>query len=121
MYDRWSQTFAPSKFCAYAATRPVGAEGARDSDAAAGEMVTSIPTAPMTLALYTALDERVPAFDGAKAREHLERRLGLQRTPVADLPAPVREAFARWGEAHREVVGIHPAGLQILQIPDWYA
>lgn len=107
VHDRISGLFAPSKYCAFT---PV----------AVGQP-SSAPHPEMDLATYVNLDETETRFDGAVARMHLERRLGLSVVRVQDSrPADV-EAFWGWHAGRKLQLRLHPNGPFLIQAPSWWS
>jgi hypothetical protein len=111
VFDARSGSFGPSKFCAYVPVAD-GMAGGVDRERAAIRPA-------MTLELYATLDATERSFDGARAREHLTRRLAMVPKPLREVPE-LAERFALWRERHGEAVTVHPAGPVILFPPAWF-
>ena len=94
VYDPKGRSFAPSKYCAFMAIE-------------SGERAPV--TGPMTMQLYTQLDESETRFDGHIAQRHLQSRLAMGALP-SDQGPDLRERFSRWVGTHSGVVTAHPRG-----------
>jgi hypothetical protein len=112
VFDARSGGFAPSKFCAYV---PVAEHVVRRTEPA----VAAIRPA-MTMELYSTLDATERTFDGARAREHLTKRLAMTPKPLRELPELLHR-FSLWHGRHSEAIALHPAGPVILFPPPWFA
>lgn len=95
VFDPISQNFAPSKFCAFIPA-------------------TQAPT--MTFALYGALDESDPRFDGHRARKHLMERLAFREVPLA---GELQRRFHGWLALVQNAVAVRPP-VRLLLPPSWY-
>jgi hypothetical protein len=100
VYDPLTRLFAPAKFCAFL---PVPQQPA---------VSLSTGTAfnqGMSIEIYASLEQTESRFDGAVARDHLERRLGMALVQVAE-GGRFAAYFDRWLETHRQLVRVHPRG-----------
>ena len=111
VFDPESTDFAPSKFCAYL---PV-----IDPSQDAPSTAPILRRPEMTLTVYSALDQREADFDGARARVHLTRALGMRRVEAGEDPI-VDAAFGEWLRRHSERIGVHLAGPVFLIPPAWF-
>ena len=94
VYDPRSQTFAPSKYCAFMAIE-------------SGDRAPV--TGSMTMELYAGLDESEARFDGHIARKHLEQRLAMELVdPHGDNAIGPR--LDGWLHEHREQIAVHSRG-----------
>lgn len=107
VHDRASGLFAPSKFCAFV---PVGAK--------ARGMQRAIE---MDICTYTRLDESETRSDGAIARRHLEKRLGMHVTALREHESATVQAFWAWHASFQRLIRIHPKGPYLIRAPDWWA
>jgi hypothetical protein len=111
VFDARSGSFAPCKFCAYVPVAGVmggGVDGGRAGIRPA-----------MTVELYATLDATERSFDGARAREHLTRRLAMVPKGLGEVPK-LAERFAMWLKRYGEAVAVHPAGPVVLFPPAWF-
>lgn len=104
-FDAVTRAFAPSKFCAFVPVT-VGAVAPPHERA-------------MSIGTYATLDESEPRFDGHRARSHLERRLGMALVPAGQA-LELDAAFAKWRNAAREAITVHPRGPAFLVPPAWF-
>lgn len=109
VYDRVSQQFAPSKFCAYVAVR----NSKQPDDPRMAEMRSE-----MSLEYYATLqnDRR---FDGRAARSHLVDRLGMMLKQDTD-DSSVAASFNKWLESRGAQIRVHPQGPIFIVSPDWF-
>lgn len=111
VYDPDSRAFAPSKFCAYL----VLPKQVNTSD-------PSMDTFPITTGLRIVDYFKLQAdsrFDGARARLHLEKHLGMRFADSVQ-QTELMPAFQQWLLNHSESVNLHPNGPQFLLPPPWY-
>jgi len=100
VYDPSTRLFAPAKFCAFL---PV------PQQPAASLSTGTAFNQGMSIEIYASLEQTESRFDGAIARDHLERRLGMALVPVAE-GGRFAAYFDRWLETHRPLVRVHPRG-----------
>lgn len=104
--DPETDTFAPSKFCAFVPA-PASESAATFSSAMNRPL-------GMKMAIYGALAGTDSRFDGQVARVHLQRRLGYRLISLDTAPVSVRAAFDRWHQAVAEAVPArHPVSVLI--------
>lgn len=106
VFDRNTQLFAPSKFCAY---HPI-------SRSQASALPISSPS--MTMDVYASLDEGDPRFDGNRAWHYLRDQLGMTLQPLLGNPELTR-LFEVWREGVGEAVQVDSRGAQVLCPPKW--
>jgi hypothetical protein len=106
VHDRVTGLFAPSKYCAFV---PVVMRRAR-----------SAAHVEMDMSTYVQLDESETRFDGAVARDHLQRRLGMSVLRVADAAQADGEAFWAWHATRHRHLRLHPKGPHLIQAPSWW-
>jgi hypothetical protein len=106
VFDRKTQLFAPSKFCAY---HPISLHHAS---------APPISTPMMTMELYASLDEGDPRFDGNRARRHLRDHLGMTLQPLLGNPE-LSVLFEVWLQGVGEAVQVDGRGAQVLCPPKW--
>jgi len=104
VFDPLSETFAPSKFCAYVA---ISASNLMSTNTA------------MSIDLYVTLDGTDSRFDGRRARLHLTKGLAMRNQKLPD-SIPLFIAFENWLNQHTETITVHPNGAIILLPPDWF-
>ncbi|MBI3965323.1 MAG: hypothetical protein HY329_06780 [Chloroflexi bacterium] len=110
VFDPRTETFAPSKFCAYVAI-PEPAQGIPLSGATA-------PRAEFTVEMYAELDATTKLLDGGRARLHLTKGLGL--IPESGIEAPdIAARFRSWADGLRDQIRVHPDGPVFLSPPEW--
>ena len=107
VHDRVTGLFAPSKYCAFV---PVMKQHA-----------PSTFHVEMDMDAYVRLDETESRFDGAVARNHLQRRLGMSAVPVEDADPAAISSFWAWHAARQRQLRLHPKGPQLIQPPSWWA
>jgi hypothetical protein len=75
----------------------------------------------MTIATYAALDQEEAIFDGAKARLHLEKRLGM-RVVSPSHDRQVGELFSRWIARRSTSLALNTGRTEpcILVPPGWF-
>lgn len=104
-FDRLTQSFAPSKFCAYV---PVG----RSFDYADGRAIVE-----MTLSLYSTL-EAEPSFDGNRAQTHLTKYLAMNRINPDDR-TDISFLFDKWLSKYSDHINVSPKGPVFLVPNEW--
>lgn len=104
VFDPLSETFAPSKFCAYIAI-------------SASRLLSS--NTAMSIELYITLDGTDSRFDGRRARLHLTKGLGMISKKLPD-SISLFIAFDNWLSQHTETITVHPNGAIILIPPEWF-
>jgi len=107
VFDPVTATFAPSKFCAY---QPVHSE-------AGGSTHDRDPLA-MSVTYYAEIDQQARLFDGAQARRHLSKRLGMKVLAV-DADDRVLRHFETWVEEQSDAIRVHPSGARIIVPASW--
>ena len=107
VHDRVAGLFAPSKYCAFV---PVTTN-----------RVSTASRLEMDMSTYVRLDETESRFDGAVARNHLQRRLGLRVVRVEDAEPTEIEAFWAWHGTRKPQLRLHPKGPHLIQAPSWWA
>jgi hypothetical protein len=105
VFDPITQTFAPSKFCAYI---PVG----KSFDYAAGRAVVE-----MTVALYSTL-ETESSFDGNRAQTHLTKFLAMGAFNLDQRP-DILPVFDRWLTKYSDCINVSPRGPVFLVPNHW--
>lgn len=111
VFDPYSRSFAPSKFCAYIAIPPV----LPPNVATLGYM----SRAEMTVELYVTLDGTDSRFDGRRAQSHLTRSLAMIPRRANEAPE-VATIFHQWLDRHLDSVTVHPNGAVFLLPPSWF-
>ena len=109
VHDRVTHQFAPAKFCAFVPIPDA-------SHSTAGQRAV----AAMTMSVYGVLDETETRFDGAVARQHLVKRLGMNLTAIGACAPEVQECFASWLGRHTNSIRVHPRGASIISAPPWW-
>jgi len=104
VFDPLSETFAPSKFCAYAAIT--------------SNHLVSTNTA-MSIELYVTLDGTDSRFDGRRARLHLTKGLAMSTNKLPE-NIYLFIAFENWLNQHIDTITVHPSGAVILIPPEWF-
>lgn len=111
VFDQYSRSFAPSKFCAYIAIPPVFPPNFAT--------LGSMSRAEMTVKLYVTLYGTDSRFDGNRAQSHLTRSLAM--IPQTSTEAPeVATVFNQWLNRHLDSVTVHPKGAVFLLPPSWF-
>jgi|SRR5919199_2806 hypothetical protein len=111
VFDPYSRSFAPSKFCAYVAIPSVLLPNVAP--------LMSMSRAEMRVELYVTLDGTDSRFDGRRAQNHLTRRLAM--IPKNSNEAPEVEAiFNQWLSRHSNSITVHPNGAVFLLPPSWF-
>jgi hypothetical protein len=110
VFDPYSKSFAPSKFCAFVVPPLTGPVESACWPSGAGT--------GMTIEIYATLQE-TPGFDGARAWSHLTRRLAMRVCLPSEIPE-VWAHFERWLECHSQRIQIHPSGPKLLVPPAWF-
>jgi len=111
VYSPKLQSFAPSKFCAYVSVLSAGKirNPSRLASVSFG----------MHLDRYAQIDARDPVFDGARARRHLTRNLGMLLRSGGEDPIIDRN-FERWIGRHDSRLNVHPKGPRFIVPPLWF-
>lgn len=71
-------------------------------------------TGPMTMELYTKLDETETRFDGHIAQKHLQGRLAMQVRPLSEGAGRERE-LGDWAGKNAGAISVHPIGPHIIE------
>ncbi len=111
VFDPYSRSFAPSKFCAYIAIPPVLPPNVAT--------LGCISRAEMTVELYVTLDGTDSRFDGRRAQSHLTRSLAMIPRRANEAPE-VATIFNQWLDRHLDSVTVHPNGAVFLLPPLWF-
>jgi hypothetical protein len=106
VHDHASGQFAPSKYCAF--TRVVS------------RPVSQSEHLGMDMKTYAMLDESETRFDGAVARNHMERRLGMNVVRLEGANSADIDAFRAWHAIRQPQVRLHPKGPYLIQPPSWW-
>lgn len=107
IFDQYTRSFAPSKFCAYV---PVNTNF---------DNLASRTLVEMTLGLYSTLESET-CFDGNRAQTHLVKNLAMKTFNPEELPA-IMPFFETWLNNHSEFINVHPTGPIFLLPLDWLA
>lgn len=112
VFESRSKSFAPSKFCAYVGISSCALNLQR-------EIKTFPNTSPMTIEVYTGLDQTDPRFDGRRARIHLTKNLGMEmKSPNED--QIIAHHFESWLHQHKDFITVHPNGPHFIIPPRWF-
>ena len=107
VFDPVTATFAPSKFCAYQPVARNGEGPTRRRDRCG-----------MSVPYYAEVDQNARLFDGARARQHLGRRLGMMLISV-DADRHILGHFQEWIRRQHHSIRVHPTGAHIIVPPAW--
>jgi hypothetical protein len=115
VFDPYSGSFAPSKFCAYMVSPPTQSP----SSALGDKSILPTDITKMTVETYATLDGTDTRFDGARARTHLMRNLAMVPRTPKEIPK-VGVLFSRWLSRHINSIILHPEGPVFLIPPVWF-
>jgi len=107
VHDRVTDLFAPAKYSAFV---PVMTNH-----------VSAATTVEMDMSTYVRLDETETRFDGAIARSHLQKRLGMSVVRVEHADPTEIESFWAWHASRQPQLRLHPKGPHLIQGPSWWA
>lgn len=111
VFDPYSKSFAPSKFCAYIAIPSIIPPDVVP--------LKRLSRAEMTVELYVAIDGTDSRFDGNRAQSHLTRSLAMISQSSNESPE-VTTIFNKWLNCHLDSVTVHPRGAVFLLPPLWF-
>ncbi|MBD2364940.1 hypothetical protein H6G36_27900 [Anabaena minutissima FACHB-250] len=111
VFDPYSKSFAPSKFCAYIAIPSVFNPNVTN--------LGYINRVEMTVELYVTLDGTDSRFDGHNAHKHLTQSLAMTPCKYNESPE-IAFIFNEWLNHHSNNINVHPNGAVFLLPPSWF-
>jgi len=111
VFDPYSKSFAPSKFCAYIAIPSMFFPNITTLDA--------MNRAEMKVELYVTLDGTDSRFDGHNAHNHLTRSLAMTLCKYNESPE-IAIIFNQWLNRQSSSINVHPNGAVFLLPPSWF-
>ncbi|WGV24615.1 hypothetical protein [Halotia branconii] len=111
VFDPYSKSFAPSKFCAYIAIPSVFNPNVTN--------LGYINRVEMTVELYVTLDGTDSRFDGRNAHNHLTQSLAMTHYKYNESPE-IAVIFNEWINHHSNSINVHPNGAVFLLPPSWF-
>ncbi|BAY89826.1 hypothetical protein FDUTEX481_08553 [Tolypothrix sp. PCC 7601] len=111
VFDPYSKSFAPSKFCAYIAIPSVFNPHITN--------LSYMNRVEMTVELYVTLDGTDSRFDGRNAHNHLTQSLAMTHCKYNESPE-IAFIFNEWLNHYSSSINVHPNGAVFLLPPSWF-